>query len=643
MATRIATLEAVITADTRKFNRGMKNVDRQLKKSDGSFQKMNKSLKTFGLLLGGAAVLGGIRSVVNAASDLEESINAVEVVFGDAAKEVLAFTSDTEDAVFATASSLNELATVTGSLLQNFGFNAKQAAAETITLTQRAADMASVFNVDVSDALMSINAAVRGETESIRRFGVNVDETAVKAKALELGLIGVGEALTQEAKVAARVAIIMEQTAKVQGDAANTAGSYANQLRRLEEQAEVAKVAVGQKLMPVMIDLLELTLDLVPVIGAVAESIGELAAFAGKTIKIAFELQGGEDIGADFLGLAGLAAFFKTGGPRGFGLFPFVIGSNLSPEDERAIALRLEAIKDEFKQQSKGGLPVDFRLNISGKGFGEKGGLPEGFGLAAANIIRTNIEGALAQQKLRMDLKGITIPEGPAVKAAKDLAGVFGAAFGKSFKEKKSIERALADAVAAVRQAQQIQSLITTLGALVPTWFLDGIVAGVDPGAAVNILTSFVDNPKPLLDAFAQTGINSADAAIAAMKAKSDAMVATWAAIMANVAQAGNIAFANQGGPGAPVLPDLGGFVPGTGQGVVGGRFHQGGIVPGPPGADVPILAQAGETVIPAGRGGGTTVILNVAGSIHSNEDILEFVRQGIRTNTIRGGSMEFA
>lgn len=37
--------------------------------------------------------------------------------------------------------------------------------------------------------------------------------------------------------------------------------------------------------------------------------------------------------------------------------------------------------------------------------------------------------------------------------------------------------------------------------------------------------------------------------------------------------------------------------------------FHSGGVVPGTPGQAVPILAMAGETVIPAGRGGGGGVV----------------------------------
>lgn len=38
-------------------------------------------------------------------------------------------------------------------------------------------------------------------------------------------------------------------------------------------------------------------------------------------------------------------------------------------------------------------------------------------------------------------------------------------------------------------------------------------------------------------------------------------------------------------------------------------EFHQGGVVPGPRGAEVPIMALAGERVTPAGATGGTTVI----------------------------------
>ena len=43
--------------------------------------------------------------------------------------------------------------------------------------------------------------------------------------------------------------------------------------------------------------------------------------------------------------------------------------------------------------------------------------------------------------------------------------------------------------------------------------------------------------------------------------------------------------------------------------------FHQGGVMPGAPGTEGLALLQAGETVTPAGRGGGTVVVQASGGS----------------------------
>lgn len=74
------------------------------------------------------------------------------------------------------------------------------------------------------------------------------------------------------------------------------------------------------------------------------------------------------------------------------------------------------------------------------------------------------------------------------------------------------------------------------------------------------------------------------------------------------------------------------------------GEFHSGGMVPGPTGATVPILAMAGERVVPAGQsggGGGGTIVVNVGGSVVSERDLVEAVRRGLRRERISGGSLE--
>jgi len=94
---------------------------------------------------------------------------------------------------------------------------------------------------------------------------------------------------------------------------------------------------------------------------------------------------------------------------------------------------------------------------------------------------------------------------------------------------------------------------------------------------------------------------------------------------------------------GGLVADSVGGSFTGAGRGTFLPKAHDGGIVPGPAGAEVPIMAQAGETIIPAGGGSGGGVVVNVAGSVISEGDLVEAVRRGLRSDTIRGGSLEFA
>jgi phage-related protein len=65
--------------------------------------------------------------------------------------------------------------------------------------------------------------------------------------------------------------------------------------------------------------------------------------------------------------------------------------------------------------------------------------------------------------------------------------------------------------------------------------------------------------------------------------------------------------------------------------------FHDGGVVPGAPGANVPAILQAGETVIPRGqRMGGTTVVVNVSG-VGMGRDFGDAVARALRDNRLIG------
>ena len=98
---------------------------------------------------------------------------------------------------------------------------------------------------------MAIRSGLVGEAEPLRRFGVLLNEAAVKAEAYRSGIAKVGAVLTEQQKVQARANLIMQQTKLAQGDATRTADSFTNQMRKLQNQVRDTATELGLKLLPI--------------------------------------------------------------------------------------------------------------------------------------------------------------------------------------------------------------------------------------------------------------------------------------------------------------------------------------------------------------------------------------------------------
>jgi hypothetical protein len=234
--------------------KGLQRSIADIKKAEGAWGKTGAAFKAMAVpaaAVGGALAIGAKKAVTDA-SNLGETFNAVNKVFGEGAKTITDFGAQASKSAGLSQREFQQLATTTGSLFTNMGQSQQEAADNTVLLTQRAADMASVFNTDVGDALEAINAGLRGESEPLRRFGVGLSDAAIKAKAMELGLYAGTGALDGQARAAATQALILEQTAKTQGDFADTSESMANAGRTLQADMENLSASLGEALLPVM-------------------------------------------------------------------------------------------------------------------------------------------------------------------------------------------------------------------------------------------------------------------------------------------------------------------------------------------------------------------------------------------------------
>lgn len=275
----------------------------------------------------GQAALRGVVSGVQAgvqfgfegiqlASDLAEASNAARVTFGDElgaqleslAKDAPANLALTRRAFLQTATQFSAFARVVRRD-NPVGFIDE--------LTTRGADFASVYNLDVAEALQLFQSGLAGETEPLRRYGLNLSAAAVESFAYANGIAAAGRELTENEKVQARWGLLLEQTAAVQGDASNTSGELARQQRDLAVALEESQTKLGEYLIPGFLGLVTVANDQVlPVLGGIVDRVGprlgaalEDVDWAGLADSIAPVLEQLIDMGVD--GLPGAVQGFE--------------------------------------------------------------------------------------------------------------------------------------------------------------------------------------------------------------------------------------------------------------------------------------------------------------------------------------------
>lgn len=198
---------------------------------------------------------------IKAASDLQESTNAVNVAFGKSAKAVLAIGENSAESLGLAQNEFNQAAVRFSAFAERIvgdGGDASQFIGE---VTQRAADFASVFNIEVSEALRVFQSGLAGEAEPLKRFGINLLQSEVQAYALANGIIEVGEQMTETEKVQARYGLLLQSTAKTAGDFANTSEGLANSQRILKARFTDLQAEIGQALLPAFTELFKTVAD----------------------------------------------------------------------------------------------------------------------------------------------------------------------------------------------------------------------------------------------------------------------------------------------------------------------------------------------------------------------------------------------
>lgn len=359
----LAKLIVSLGLDAADYKKGLKGADSATGSALGNIgnklQGLGKKTAAIGAgLTAGVTtpILGLGLAAFNAASDLEESMSKVNVVFGDSADSVIAFSETAATNLGQSRQEALEAAGTFGNLFVSMKMAPDVAADMSKSLVTLGSDLASFNNTMPIEALEALRAGLTGETEPLKRYGINITAAAVAHKALHLGIVetnvdmlkaenarmafieaqhaaalaeqefgasahettialleqekahreyeealaGVPEDLTAAQKAQATYALIMEQTTTAQGDFQRTSDGAANSIRIAKAQLADAAAIMGDHLIPIGLKVVTFINDLIskfqtlsPETQKIILVVGGLAAAIGPLLMVAGPLISG--------------------------------------------------------------------------------------------------------------------------------------------------------------------------------------------------------------------------------------------------------------------------------------------------------------------------------------------------------------
>jgi len=217
-------------------------------------QATSKLAETFAMLGRQLAALGigaKLNEFVQLASDANETASAIGQIFGaEGAKQVDDWSHAMGEAMGRSAYDLQAYSARLGSVLGPITKTQDQARLMAESLSGLAVDLASFFNTSDQDAMLALRSGLTGEYESLKRYGVVLNDSTLAEIASSKGIHKKITAMSVAEKTELRYQAIMARTKQAQGDAARTGEGFANATKALQAQIKTLGIDMARTAIP---------------------------------------------------------------------------------------------------------------------------------------------------------------------------------------------------------------------------------------------------------------------------------------------------------------------------------------------------------------------------------------------------------
>ena len=191
-----------------------------------------------------------MKKTIDAASDLEETTGKFNVVFQEHIKQAEAMSDELVNSYAMSTREAKQYLSSVQDLLVPMGMVSDKAIEMSNEVVKLAADLGSFNNLPTKTVMLDIQSALVGNFETMKKYGVILNETVIKQEALNMGLWNGKGMVDANTKAQIAYRLMLKGSAAALGDQERTMGSYANQIKQFEANVEDLKAMIGNELLP---------------------------------------------------------------------------------------------------------------------------------------------------------------------------------------------------------------------------------------------------------------------------------------------------------------------------------------------------------------------------------------------------------
>ena len=232
-------------------------------------------------------------------ADFEQALGKTEVVFEHNAKSIEKWAQNSLRDFGLARSTAIEMASDFGALFKGMGISLKDTEEWSKTLTERTMDLANFYDTTVEETTRALNAIVTGQTEPLRRFGINMTQATLQEYAFAKGIRKKVQDMTEAEKVQLRYNFVIERTNIAVGTTAREADTATGQLNRFKESVKELGERFSEHILPLVIPIIDGlnnmiekisnlsdgTKKFIVIVGGIIAMVGPILIFLGNTFK----------------------------------------------------------------------------------------------------------------------------------------------------------------------------------------------------------------------------------------------------------------------------------------------------------------------------------------------------------------------